>query len=191
MIMNIGPSIFDELAEAGVGGVEFSVNENGITFNLLALTPEQQLAVTSVVAAHTPDGSIQWQKDRAKRKIDTLASEIRSLYITSGVGQELTYLYKAEECQRFQANGYPEGELDDYPWVKAEKMATGYITAQQAVDEILAAAELWVTIGSTIERYRRQGKISIDSKSTKADIDHAYDLTAFALNSLRPMSPVV
>lgn len=98
--------------------------------------------------------------NESKSAIDVAAGATRSKYLTITPGQEATYLAKEMECSAYRAAGYPE-LTTDYQWVQAEADATG-LTPTEAADAILAQAAQWRTIGSLIEKTRRQGKLALD-----------------------------
>lgn len=98
-------------------------------------------------------------KDLAKRYIDIASSEARGKYISTGIGQESTYLIKSMQAREYKASGYT-GTIPVF--VQVEMDVTG-MTNIQATDYILQTEQQWLYLASTIERIRRSAKIHIDS----------------------------
>jgi hypothetical protein len=108
-------------------------------------------------------------------KIDDLAGEVRSRFLTVQPGQELTYLMKLEEAKK-----YPEGS---HPWLDAEAFATGKST-QDLVTSVLASAAAWATVGITIESARMRAKSLVAAASTVKEMYDAYSELKDAIDGL-------
>ncbi len=121
-------------------------------------------------------------KDEAKLIVDQTAESTRLKYITSGSGQAMTYIVKAEEAADYITAGYPVN-LTPYLFIQAEVNATGK-TNIQAADDIIATKALWKTIGAQIEEVRIFGKINIDGQSDEVGIAAARDHTISDLNAI-------
>lgn len=121
---------------------------------------------------------------RLQKRIDDIAGEVRSKYITIAPGQEATYISKETECRKFKADSYPEANLDQYVWVKAEKEATEAVTGQVAADAIILQADQWKMLGSAIEKVRRAGKLDLDKRIAKTTLQASFDATETALRAL-------
>jgi len=109
------------------------------------------------------------RKDIANHYIDEAAGEARSKYISSGVGQESTYLFKSFQAKEFKAVGY----LGPVPTlIQVEVDVTG-LTPQEAADYIITTETKWVQVLSMIEKIRRSGKIRIESLVEPEEISQA------------------
>lgn len=107
---------------------------------------------------------------QCRAQIDALASACRLRFISTGVGQEATYLAKEQEARAYKAAGYP-ADVSSYPYTAAEAAAMG-VTTQQAADAAIATADLWnLSLGPTIERVRREKKLALDSAADEAAMD--------------------
>lgn len=111
------------------------------------------------------------KKAEAKIYVDIEAETARNRYLTIGSGQAMTYIRKEIDAQAYKDAGYPTID-ETYPWINAEVEATGN-TGQKCADDILAQATIWISIGTTIEKYRRQGKINIDAAINEEGVDIA------------------
>jgi len=116
----------------------------------------------------------------ARNYIDMAAGEARDRYISSGVGQESTYLLKAQHANAYKAAGY----TGDVPlFIQSEISATGE-TPQEATDSILLQEAQWIYLASQIETIRRTGKVGLDSLTDPVDIDNHCDSVVSMLNSI-------
>lgn len=120
----------------------------------------------------------------ANKAIDDAAGAARARYITISPGQEATYIAKEVECRAYAAAGYPSNTASmEYLWVKAEASALG-VTNTVAADTIITQANQWVYVGSTIEKVRRTGKLSVGAKLSKAEVEAQATATITALSSI-------
>lgn len=148
------------------------------------ISAAEETELDIVIAAHVgkpaPSSALDVAIVEAHRNIDTAASDARARYITDGVGQSATYLAKEENARKFKDDAYPEGSLDLYKWVKAEKNATGAANGQAAADIIILKADGWVDKGAAIEELRIKYKQDC-SVETDADVIMALACKAVAL----------
>lgn len=94
----------------------------------------------------------------AKEEIDKAAGAARSRYLTIVPGQDATYSAKYADAKAFILAAYPDAQIANYPWVKAEAAATGKTNAQ-AADSIKLTGDMWnVNLGPSIENLRIGGK---------------------------------
>ena len=108
--------------------------------------------------------------EQCRCAIDAIASDCRLRFISSGVGQEATYIIKESQAHAFRDAGYPD-DLTQYPYVAAEASATGK-TPQQAADDLMATADSWnYVLGPQIEGIRRAKKIALESCATSEAMD--------------------
>jgi hypothetical protein len=120
----------------------------------------------------------------ARDQIDQSAGKARTRYITVTAGQDATYQAKYADAQAFVRAGYPEDQLDQYPWVKAESEAT-QATAKDAADGIKAVGDPWnMVIGPSIESLRIGGKKAIDNMTSIGDVVSHTRLVQSQLNNI-------
>jgi hypothetical protein len=98
--------------------------------------------------------AVVWAKDL----IDIAAGAARARYLTVTPGQDATYSAKYADAKAFVLAGYPDAQIANYPWVKAEAAGTGK-TNTQAADSIKGTGDAWnIQIGPAIESLRIGGK---------------------------------
>lgn len=120
----------------------------------------------------------------AKKRIDVAAEHARRRYLSFGSGQAMSYLRKEEDAQKYKDAGYPAiGSPNEYPWITAEVDATS-LSAQVTADNILTQRDAWITIGTTIEKERRIGKIAIDASSDETNVTIVQDSTISILDAI-------
>lgn len=117
-----------------------------------------------------------------QNRIDAKASTVRSCYITVGVGQESTYLLKAEQAQAFVDAG---GEGDVPLMVQAEVNATG-ASALEAAQGILAVRGYWIQLAAYIESVRLTGKNGVRNAATDEDAETAFQAALDGFCGLMP-----
>jgi len=107
------------------------------------------------------------KKQMAYDYIDIAAGEARARYVSVGVGQESTYMLKAQQAREYKANSY----TGDVPvFVQVEAYASN-MTSQQAADFIIATQDQWLILASYIEGIRRGAKVAIDSLTNLDEVD--------------------
>lgn len=117
-----------------------------------------------------PFKSLEAARAWAIEQIDQAAGSARARYITIAPGQDVTYQAKYADALAFARAGYPESQIDQYPWVRAEAEATG-ATSRDAADSIKAVGDPWnAVIGPRIESLRIGGKWTLDSLMSIADV---------------------
>ncbi|WP_050578778.1 hypothetical protein [Rhizobium leguminosarum] len=97
--------------------------------------------------------------------IDRAAEQERRKYITSGAGQAMTYVQKADEAKRFLAAEDPVAA--DYPLIAAEIGITAPDIGEVAAI-VAAAHQSWQQIGAAIEAARLGTKKEIMAATTEA-----------------------
>ncbi|NEJ10477.1 hypothetical protein GR238_34520 [Rhizobium leguminosarum] len=97
--------------------------------------------------------------------IDRAAEQERRKYITSGAGQAMTYVQKADEATRFLAAEDPVAA--DYPILSAEVGITAASIGEVAAI-VAAAYQNWQQIGAAIEAVRLGTKKAIDAAASQA-----------------------
>lgn len=94
--------------------------------------------------------------------VNQIISKLRSQYITTGAGQELTYQQKMLEVQRYETDTQPTGS--NYPYLQAEATATE-MSLNDVYVLVKNTAEQWKSLGASIEGLRR-GTIVAINKAT-------------------------
>jgi hypothetical protein len=112
--------------------------------------------------------------------VDAAAEAARCRYVTSGAGQAMTYLRKAQQAQAFKDAGY-SGAVP----ALVQAAATGRgLAAQAAADLILATQAAWETIGAAIETARETGKTAVGEAADAGAIQTARETAIAALGAL-------
>lgn len=120
----------------------------------------------------------------AESQIDAAASVARSRFVSSGVGQDGTYVVKAQQAQAWAAAGYPADAVP--PYVTAEAAAVGG-TPRARADLIIATAQQWSdVIGPKIEGARIGGKAAVRAAEDVSGVESALAIAVAALNNIRP-----
>jgi hypothetical protein len=120
------------------------------------------------------------RKDIAAHYIDTVAGEARGKYISVGIGQESTYLFKSMQAKEYKNVDYT-GIVPCMIQVEAD--VTGY-TPQQVADSILDTEALWVGILAGIEKIRRSAKITLSTLEDPTEIENLCEQTIELLKNL-------
>jgi len=107
-------------------------------------------------------------KNNAYNLADIMAERERLKYIPNGTGLALTYMYKAEQAEKFIAATDPDP--DDYPVIKVEIGITAS-TAEGVALAILEKKAQLVSLSAMIEGKRLTFKKQIAEASTKAAVD--------------------
>ncbi|KQR30126.1 hypothetical protein ASF91_15020 [Rhizobium sp. Leaf155] len=98
-------------------------------------------------------------KAKLKASIDDAAEAERRKYITTGSGQAMTYMQKADEASRYLATSNPVAA--DYPLLAAEVGITA-ATIEGVAQVVHEAYSQWQVIGAAIEAARLAVKFAID-----------------------------
>jgi hypothetical protein len=113
-------------------------------------------------------------QNEAQARIDALAGQARLKYISTSPGQDATYTAKLKDAEAYVAAGYPT-DASAYKWIMTEATHT-QMTPVQVANRIIAAANLWITVGAEIEGARQAAKVAIKVATTVADIRAAEQL---------------
>jgi hypothetical protein len=116
-----------------------------------------------------------------KRVIDDFAGVVRSRFVSTGEGMEMTYLYKLEEAKVFAADGYA-GDEATFPFLFREATATAQ-TPEYVAQVILGNMAAWTQVGSVIEAQRLRGKKLVTEAVTPEEAKQEKDVALAALNS--------
>lgn len=152
-----------------------SFDFEGSHFEAWPLARAVELGVPSAVLA----GAL---KPEALVAIDAEASKARGRYLTSGIGQDSTYLAKASEAEAFLQAGSPD-DASAYFLLKPEADARGIAVADLAV-EVIAARDAWHRVAGEIEGVRISGKTLVANSITVGDVRAARDQSVERLGAL-------
>ncbi len=112
--------------------------------------------------------------------IDVKAGAVRASYITDVPGQQITYMLKAEQAQKFASKGFAGAP----PSLIAGEAAASGVSARQAAQAILREEELWTQLAAGIEQIRRAGKIAVQSAPSELAAQQAFEQTIDLLVTL-------
>jgi hypothetical protein len=102
----------------------------------------------------------------ALAEIDAGAEVARGAFITRGAGQAMEYLATEAEARAFDA-----GAPGPFPFLEAERDALGgTVTLAQVSAAVVAQANAWAVVGSTIKRVRRGAKMRVEAATTVEEI---------------------
>lgn len=100
-------------------------------------------------------------------RIDAQAGAVRLRFISDSPGQALTYQRKEAEARAWVAD--PETPMASLPFLAAEVAATEADAAACAAT-IIAAADAWAQVGSTIEGCRIAAKRAVSAATNASDM---------------------
>lgn len=109
-------------------------------------------------------------KTEARERIDAMAENLRSRFISTGAGQALVYAEKEREAEQVSANPAINPALVPHISHEADQFDVSLLDAAVAV---LIKANEWRNISPRIERARLQAKESIDQSQSPLQIDRA------------------
>ena len=120
-------------------------------------------------------------REEAARAIDAAAERAREPWLVAP-GQALTYREKEQQARSYASAGYA-GAVP--PLVQLEVDASGgAVTAKQAADAIIAAADAARAALTAIELERRKGMLAVRKARTEKTIHAARDAAVQALGAL-------
>ncbi len=111
-------------------------------------------------------------KQAACALIDNTAEATRSLFLTPGSGQAMTYQEKEREADAILQDAHPDP--DTYPMLAAMIGFDGE-TLEEVAETIQARRGAWLVIGAEIERVRTAAKRRIKETTTHEEIDTVLD----------------
>lgn len=136
--------------------------------------------------AEAADYGSKYELDNARtlatERIDSAAAAARARYITTGAGQEATYLTKEREADAFVAAGRPS-DTSAYPMLVAEAAGCG-TTIGVVADLVRATRNQWVPLAATIEGLRMGGKSAVAAAN---DVQAILLITETILDQLRAL----
>lgn len=138
-----------------------------------------------VVPKSTPTPiDLELVRRRAISLIRGSISSSRAQYITVLPGQDMVYLEKEREAQRYMDAGAPE-EFDpmEFPFLSGEIGVTAP-SAYELAQVWLNMAAYWRAIAGALENARLTAVYAVETASTQAQIDAAVSVFEAALASL-------
>lgn len=144
-------------SDISAGTLLVSFDYNGASYAAWPLAKAVEMGVPAVVLAAA-------LKPGALVAIDAAASKARGRYLTSGIGQDSTYLAKASEAEAFLQAGSP-ADASAYFLLKPEAEARG-ITVAALASEVIAARDSWHQVAGEIEGVRISGKALVANAMT-------------------------
>ena len=122
-------------------------------------------------------------KRQAKTQINSVAAGLCIKHTRIGNLGHI-HLLKAEQAQAFKDAGYPNDNLDDYPWIQQESIGLNK-SAKKVADTILAKRDEWTKIiGPAIERERLKGRQKVKAAKSEKGIATARDAAIKALQDI-------
>lgn len=125
------------------------------------------------------------EKRAAVAQVNGLADQVRRMFITPIIGQEMVYLEKEAEARRFLAEDPEPEDLAAYPFIAAE-VGVSAVTAQQVAQLYLNLGAQWRVVGSALENVRLGSIAAIEAATTLAQISAAVDGAAAAVGQFQP-----
>lgn len=123
------------------------------------------------------------EKRAAVAQVNGMADQVRRMFITPIIGQEMVYLEKEAEARRYLNELEPD--LSDYPFISAE-VGVSAVTAQQVAQLYLNLGAQWRVVGSMLENVRLGSIAAIEAATTLAQISAAVDAAAAAVGQFQP-----
>lgn len=145
--------------------------------------PDGTFLLEEIITNSTP--TLENAIREAHNEVDRVAGDVRLEYITCTPGQQLCYIRKEQDARAFKQAGYPEEDINDYPWLAAEANAVED-TGRELADTIIALSDQWTIIGAQIEAARRAGKVQIENQLSIEGVEVARQNAIQALEELRP-----
>ncbi len=106
---------------------------------------------------------------KAKAIIDKQAEELRSVMLSAGAGQAMSYQAKEAE-----ARAWTDDATTLTPLLAAQNAVTGE-TMQQASQAVIEKADSWAALAGAIEGVRLKAKREIDDASSEDQLDQIID----------------
>ncbi len=125
------------------------------------------------------------EKRAAVAQVNGMADQVRRMFITPIIGQEMVYLEKEAEARRYLAEDPEPEDLGAYPFISAE-VGVSAVTAQQVAQLYLNLGAQWRVVGSMLENVRLGSIATIEAATTLAQISTAVDAAAAAVGQFQP-----
>ena len=136
-----------------------------------------------VVKYTPPEPPLSEIKKQLKQQVDMAAENERLKYITSGVGQSMTYQEKYNQAVDYSKkyiahkqtpDELPEPNDDDYLLLKASLGIDGN-TLIQVAETVTFSFAIWQQIGAAIEAKRLETKALIDEAENNAEAKSIFE----------------
>lgn len=133
---------------------------------------EYPLSSYQVEAGQLVDGDLAPARSAAIARVNAAAAQVRARYMTQLPGQEMIYLEKEAEAQRFLAADPTPTDLTDFPFLAAE---TGFTapTAAEVAQVYIARAGTYRQVGAQLEGTRMEAIATIEAATLRAEIQAA------------------
>lgn len=129
------------------------------------MSEENALMQVPIDAIRGPQIALPVVIRHVRTLIDEEASTVRARFITSGTGQDITYMYKALEASAWASGNDPASA----PFLAKEAAATG-VSIDDLAAAVRANAQAWTAIGSEIEALRIGAKQAVGLAINLAEI---------------------
>lgn len=145
--------------------------------------PNQRKWIAGKLVEHTSPKPISEVKKRLKQQVDMAAENERLKYITSGVGQSMTYQEKYNQAVDYSKkyiahkqtpDELPEPNENDYLLLKASMGIDGD-TLIEVAETITYSYAIWQQIGAAIEAKRLETKALIDEAKNNAEAKSIFE----------------
>jgi len=138
------------LNEAGIShqtddGLVIFVGENGQKSEQLTADAE------AILLSFDP---IEDARTAAIEDVNQATGAARERFVTNIPSQDATYQMKLQDCQKFVADGSPQGDLGRYPFVWGEAQAM-HLSGADAAAVVIRTYEQWIGLAALIENIRR------------------------------------
>jgi len=116
-------------------------------------------AVQLIIDAYNP---LLSQKAATSALVNKAAGKARVKYTTDVPYQSDSYRAKLADCVKFKADGYPQNNITQYPYVNARSVRHG-VSGKVSADEIIAISDQWNLLMFNIENLRDTANEAIDA----------------------------
>lgn len=146
-------------------------------------SPNQRKWVAGKLVELTSTKPISEIKKQLKQQVDMAAESERLKYITSGVGQSMTYQEKYNQAVEYSKkyiahkqapDNVAEPNVDDYLLLKAGLGIDGN-TPIEVAETVTRSFAIWQQIGAAIEAKRLETKALIDEAEDAAEAKSIFD----------------
>lgn len=110
------------------------------------------------------------EKQEAIQKVNELVDQVRRVFITPIIGQEMIYMEKEAEARLYLAD--PAPNLAQYPFIASEAGITAP-TAYEVAQMYINLGAQWRVVGSMLEQVRLGSIGAIEGATTLSQINAA------------------
>lgn len=133
-------------------------------------TDVSELTALSVIDGVLTETDIEPYKRSAVNQVNSEMNQVRLLFISDIVGQEMIYTSKEEEARAYIAADPEPTDLTEYPFLAGEIGSTG-ATAYEVAQVYLNLSMQWRQVGSQLESLRIGTNTAIENATTKTGIE--------------------